>query len=62
MNTDFDLEALIIKKIVVNVNYYKCYMFRIRIDLNTDPDPAFWDNTDPAPDPDSDPGFCIAKM
>ena len=37
-------------------------MFRIRIDLNTDPDPdpAFKVNTDL--DPDSDPGFYMTKM
>jgi len=33
-------------------------VFRIRIDLNTDPDPAFQVNTDP----DSDPGFFMTKM
>jgi len=38
-------------------------VFRIRIDLNTDPDPALEVNTDPDPtlevktDPDWDPGF-----
>ena len=32
-------------------------MFRIRIDLNTDPDTAFQVNTDP----DSDPNFFITK-
>jgi len=31
-------------------------VFRIRIDLNTDPDPAFEVNTDP------DPGFFMSKM
>jgi len=35
-------------------------VFRIRIDLNTDPDPAFWVN--PALDPDSDPGFFMTKL
>jgi len=37
-------------------------VFRIRIDLNTDPDPAFEVNTDPAPDPDLDQGFFATKM
>ena len=41
-------------------------MFRIRIDLNTDPDPdqAFEVNTDPDPawDLDSDPGFFLTNI
>jgi len=37
-------------------------VFPIRIDLNTDPDPAFWVNTDPAPDSDSDPDLFMTKM
>ena len=55
------------------INYYLCckknlffikyhwrikYVFRIRIDLKTDPDPAFEVYTDP----DSDPGFFLTKM
>jgi len=35
-------------------------VFWIRIDLNTDPDPAFQANTDPALD--SDPGFFMTQM
>jgi len=34
-------------------------VFRIRIDLNTDPDPAFEVNMDPGPD--LDPGFFMTK-
>ena len=39
-------------------------LFRIRIDLNTDPDPAFEVNTDLdlAPDGDLDPGFFMTKI
>ena len=39
-------------------------MFRIRIDLNTDPDPAFQVSMDPDLDraPDSDQGFFMVKM
>jgi len=43
-------------------------VFRIRIGLNTDPDPAFEVNTDPDPafkvntDPDSDPGYFMTKI
>jgi len=39
-------------------------VFRIRIELNTDPDPAFLVNTDPDPAPnlDSDPRFFMIKM
>jgi len=37
-------------------------VFRIRIDLNTDPDPAFKVDTDPDPAPDSDPGIFMTKM
>jgi len=37
-------------------------VFRIHIELYTDPDPAFQVNTDPDPAPDSDPGFFMTKM
>jgi len=38
--------------------FTKIPVFWIRIELTTDPDPAFWVNTDP----DSDPGFFVTKM
>jgi len=37
-------------------------VFRIRIDPNTDLDPAFEINTDSDRDPDSAPGFFITKI
>ena len=45
---------------IIRINNFEP-VFRIRIELTTDPDPAFQVNTDPDPDPDlipdSDAGF-----